>query len=563
MKVYLHLATVLRVLAKHGLKEVAERIRFSGKGAKDAEYEPAKSFLMASLPTPERMRLILEELGPSFIKLGQLLSTRADLLPPEYIEELKKLQDRVPPEKFETIERTLRQELKRPVFELFRDLVREPIGSASVAQVHRATLPSGEEVAVKIVRPGIRKRIREDIRLMYFLADKLQKVSGMARALQLSDVVAEFEQTIYKELDMFVEAGSIDKFAANFASVDEVHIPSVYWNLTTKSILTMEFIDGIKMDQVDQIVAHGIDPGEIALIGLRSFSRQLMEFGFFHADPHPGNTIVMYDGRVGLVDFGITGYLDEKTMLQIAGIFYGYSEHNYELVIDALKDLRILEEDRIDMDAFTRDLIEMSEQFYGRALSNVTIKDVYEQVILLILRYQIRMPRNLLLLLKTFVQAEALGKILSSNASILEVTKPFARDLIMRGAGPQRMSKTAVRDLRFTAGFLRTMPELLLNITRQLSKGKQRIEIYHTGFQPLDAKIERGVNRLVVGIVISASLIASAFILNSPKTVIQIPLHWLGFDLIPLTELLGLIGYVMASWLGIWLIVSIFRSGKL
>ncbi len=199
---------------------------------------------------------------------------------------------------------------------------------------------NGDRVAVKVIRPGIERKIREDIHLMVFFAEKLEKMFEFARIIGAVNLVKEFERTIFRELDMFIEGGNIEKFAANFEGSQEIYTARIYWEHTVKSVLVMEYIDGIKMDQVEQIRAAGIDPKEIAMIGLRSFSRQLMDFGFFHADPHPGNVIVMYDGRVSLVDFGIIGYLDEEAMMQVANIFLGYAEHDYDMVMDAFQRCR-------------------------------------------------------------------------------------------------------------------------------------------------------------------------------------------------------------------------------
>lgn len=553
---------IARVLIKHGLGDVVERA-FSRRGK---EGEPGKvkgAPLKPGVLSPRRIRLVLEELGPSFVKLGQLMSTRADIFPPEYIEELRKLQDRVPPIPFAEIQEVIERELKRPVDEIFSEFNREPFAAASVAQVHHATLPSGEKVVVKVIRPGIAKKVREDIRLMYYLADKIEKTFDVGRILAPANLVREFERTIFKEIDMLIEAGSIEKFGYNFRDVDELYIPEVHWDYTTKSILVMERIDGIKMDHVDELRAHGIDPKEVSRIGLRSFSRQLMEFGFFHADPHPGNTIVMYDGRVSLVDFGITGYLDEEMMRQIANIFLGYAEHDYELVMEAFIEAGLLDEETVDLDSFLVDLKDVSESFYGRSLQSISVKDVYDQIIYLALKYHIQLPRNLLLLLKTFVQTEALGKILESDESLLEFTKPYAKKLIERGYDAKKVFKNIGKDARYMGKYAKIMPKFVHDILKQVSKGKQRVEIWHEGFQQFDVKLEKGLNRLTVGLVISASIIAAAMVLNSAQKVLVFNVEFLGLGPVSITTILGIFGYVIATVLGVWLIVSIYRSGKL
>ena len=392
---------------------------------------------------------------------------------------------------------------------------------------------------------------------------KIEKSFEIGRVLGATNLVKEFERNIFKELDMFIEAGSMEKFADNFKESNEIYIPKVYWDCTARSVLVMEHIEGIKLDQVDEIKAHGIDPNEIALIGLRSFSRQLMEFGFFHADPHPGNTIVMYDGRVSLVDFGITGYLDEETMMQIANILLGYAEHDYDMVMDALRDAGLLNDETMDLDSFRIDLKDMSEQFYGRSIKTISVKDVYDQLMQLVIKYRIRLPRNLLLLLKTFMQSEALGKILDSDASILETTRPYATKLLQQGYEAQKLIRSFVKETRSLSSYMKMLPKYVHDILRQAAGGKYRVELWHSGFQQIDTKFEKGINRLTVGMVISASLIAASLILNSSQKVMEFTISFFGVHTVSITALLGLSGYSIATFLGFWLIISIFRSGKM
>ncbi len=551
-------AGITRILAKHGLGDLLDRTVFRGR-ISSLKFDRSNSIYLS----PSRLRRVLEDLGPSFIKLGQLMSTRADLFPPDYVSELKKLQDRIPAIRFEEIQAVIEGELGRPVADIFLEFTSEPLAAASVAQVHHAKLNSGESVAVKVIRPGIEKKIREDIQLMYYFAEKIERAFDIGRIIGAVNLVKEFERNIFRELDMFTEGGNIERFAANFKDNEDLYIPKVYWSHTSRSVLTMEHIDGIKMDQVDEIKAYGIDPQEIAMIGLRSFSRQLMEFGLFHADPHPGNTIVMYDGRVSLVDFGITGYLDEETMMQIAHIFLGYAEHDYDLIMDAFEDAGLIDAETIDLRAFRTDLKDTSEPFYGRTLQTISVKDVYDQVMQLVLKYRIRLPRNLLLLLKTFIQTEALGKILGSDASILEVTRPYASKLLQRGYEAQKIMRNFGNEARRLGGYMRMMPKFVHDLLRAAASGKHRLEIWHSGFQQLDSKIEKGINRLTVGIVISASVIAGSLIMNSSQKVIEFTVNVFGIHTISITSLLGIMGYTLATVLGFWLIISIMRSGKM
>jgi len=549
-------------MLKHGLGDLAERLflrgekRVKGLGGKDL-------FFKSGFPSPRHIRLALEELGPSFIKLGQLMSTRADLFPPDYLEEFKKLQDSVPPVPFPAIQKVIEEELKKPLAEIFKVFDPVPVAAASVAQVYWAELAGGEKLAVKVIRPGIDKKIRQDIRLMYYLAEKIESRYEIGEILGMTNLVKEFERVIFRELDMFIEAGSIEKFALNFKGSDEIYVHKVYWEYISRSVLVMERIDGIKMDQVENIRAHGIDPKEIANIGLRSFSRQLMEFGFFHADPHPGNTLVMYDGRVALVDFGITGYLDEQTMHQIANIFLGFADHDYDRVLEALWDAGLVNQETMNIQNFLIDLKDMSEPFYGRSLKTISVRDVYDQIMLLIYKYHIRLPRNLLLLLKTLIQTEALGKILGSEASLLEAARPYARKFLEQHYHYKRLFRDLGRETRITVGYLKNMPKFVHDILRQTAEGKQRWEVWHGGLEDTNRHLSKGVNRLTVGFIISASIIAAAMVLNSNQRIFEVTFNFFGLRTISITALFGLVGYSVATILGLWLIFSIFRSGKL
>ncbi|PID39438.1 MAG: protein UbiB [Proteobacteria bacterium] len=547
-----HFGLISRILIKHGMGEVSDRL----KGRTGAKFG-------SGLPDPARIRRILEELGPSFIKLGQLMSTRADLFPPEYIHELAKLQDQVPPLPFDGIRRLIEAELERPVDQLFAHIDESAMAAASVAQVHAARLKTGEKVAVKVIRPGIEKRIRKDIQVMYYVAARFERSFELGRIVGAVNLVKEFERTIFRELDMFIEAGNIERFTRSFADVKEIYIPDVHWDYTAKSVLVMEYIDGIKMDRVDEIRRQGIDPGEVAMIGLRSFSRQLMAAGIFHADPHPGNTLVMYDGRVSLVDFGIVGYLDQETMMQIAHLFLGFAEHDYDMVMEAFEAAGLVDPRRIDVKNFREDLKDMAEPFYGRSLKTISVKDVYDQVMRLVFKYQIHLPRNLLLLFKTFIQTEALGKILGSEASLLEVTRPYAKKLLQQGYEARKVLKNMGRDIKLFGGYLRQMPHLAHGMFKRLATEGPRIQVNHGGLDDSAKKFESGINRLTLGMVVAASLVAASLILNSTRKVLLFEVDFFGVQTLSVTDVLGFSGYIIATLLGLWLIFSIVRSGKM
>ncbi|MBI5206237.1 MAG: AarF/ABC1/UbiB kinase family protein [Candidatus Firestonebacteria bacterium] len=558
------LRQIIKVFLKHGFGNFISKLDFGDiitvfnkiEFFKTSESEKKK------LSMPERLRLAFEELGPTFVKLGQLLSTRPDYIPNEYIQEFKKLQDNVPPFHHSEIEKIIKKEYgpDAAVENVFKEFNNKPIAAASVAQVHIATLHSGEEVAVKIQRPNIEKIIRQDIRILYRIASMIEHNFEESKLFDPKGLVNEFEKTILKELDFVTEASSIEKFKVNFKNFHDIYIPAVYWDYTTSQILVIERIHGIELDEVDKMLAQGQDPKKVASIGLNCFCKQIMEDGFFHADPHPGNSMVMSDGRVALIDFGITGYLDNDLMENIANIFIGYSEHDYEKLVETFFSMGLLNEES-DITLFKQDLKDVSEPFYGRSLNHINIKDIFDKIIQLCLKHNIKLPRDLLLLLKTFLQIESLGRKLDPETSVLETAKPYARRLLQKAQDPRIAIKNFKKDMSEFYSLMKIIPENVKKILLKLSEGKQRIELLHLGLESIDSDLVRGVNRITVGMIISASIMGSAWVISARSDIL--PIEIAGIGKISLTTLLGLCGYNIATILGVWLVISIVKSGKL
>jgi ubiquinone biosynthesis protein len=271
----------------------------------------------------------------------------------------------------------------------------------------------------------------------------------------------------------------------------------------------------------------------------------------------------MSAGCVGIVDFGIMGFLDDDMMRHVAHLLLGFAEHDYDMVMEALEDAGILRPNMENLQEFRTDLKDVAEPFYGRSLRTVSVRDIYDQVMQLVLKYHIKLPRNLLLLFKTLIQTEALGKILESHASLLEVSRPYAKKFLEKSYDPQNLFTGMAKDAREFGSYLKSAPRWIHDILKQTAAGKQRIELHHTGFSEMDTRLEKGINRLTIGIVIAASTIAASLILNSSQKVIEFSVDFLGRQTLSITGILGLAGYTIATFLGIWLIVSIFRSGKM
>ncbi|MFQ5646057.1 MAG: ABC1 kinase family protein [bacterium] len=554
------LTEIAVVLIKHGFFDIGYKLHLPGFARlfQVSRYQKENDWI--SLPTPERTRMVFEDLGPTFIKLGQMLSLRSDIIPEEFVEEFKKLQDQVPPVSYKEIEKVITSELKLPVSEIFQEFDVNAWAAASVAQVHIAELFSGEKAAVKIVRPGIKKTIKKDIRIMYRAAELLTQHSEVAEMFDPVEVVAEFENTIFKELDMYIEASNIDRCARNFRDIPEVRLPGIYWKNLSKSVLVTEYIEGFGTDDIEEMKKRGIQPSDISRIGFQCFAKQIMEDGFFHGDPHPGNAIVTPEGKMALVDFGIVGYLNDKMMRHIASIFLGYSEHNYDRLIKTFARMRLIDEEKVDLSGFADDLFEVSEPFYGRDLDQISMQDIFDRVIYMSRKYHIKLPRNLLLLFKTMLQMESVGRRLDPSANMLQTARPYAKNLLGKGQDPKNLMYGFQEDLSNYMRAHMEMPVQTQRVIRKLAEGDVTIRTKIAGLETIDKDIGRGINRLTMGIVISASLIAAAMVLNSSEKLESV-LPMLGLDSsVNLTHLLGIAGYLLATLFGVWLTISIIRS---
>ncbi len=557
------LRQIIKVFLRHGFGGIIDKLKLSEYISILSKIELFKQDIDdKKLTLPERIRLAFEELGPTFVKLGQLLSTRPDYVPAEYIQEFKKLQDNVPPFHHGEIEKIIKKEYGADVTtdKLFKSFNFKPIAAASIAQVHIATLHTGEEVAIKMQRPNIEKIIKQDIRILYKLASILENNLEESKLFDPMGLVNEFEKTILKELDFIAEASSIDKFRENFKNFKDIYIPKVYWDYTTHNILVIERIHGIELDEIVKIQEAGHNPKKVASIGLNCFCKQIMEDGFFHADPHPGNSMVMADGRVALIDYGITGYLDKDMMECLANIFIGYAEHDYDKLIETFFAMDILTDDKY-LPLFKQDLKETSEPFYGRSLKHINMREVFDKIIQICIKHNIKLPRNLLLLFKTFLQIESLGRKLDPEVSVLETAKPYAKRLLEKGQDHHTILKKLKKEVTEMYSLIKIIPDNVNKVLVKLIDGKQRIELMHLGLDNIDTDLVRGINRITVGMIISASLMGSAWVISARSDILLINI--VGIGKVSLTTLLGICGYNIATILGIWLVFSIIRSGKL
>lgn len=540
---------IVAVLIKHGFYSVVERMNLhrimplSKRLRKRAVEE-------AELSLPERIRLVFEELGPTFIKLGQLLSTRPDIFSEEYIEEFRKFQDKVPPFSFDKAIQQIESEFKRKADELFLEVEKEPIAAASIAQVHRAVLLDGSEVVVKVQRPGIEKTIDTDISIMYTLANLLLKYFPELAILGPVAIVDEFSRTIRKEMNFTLEASNTMKFRNMFKDNPHVYIPDVYWEFTSNRVLTLERIKGIKIDNVEKLKNEGIDPARIAHILGETFLRMVMVEGFFHGDFHAGNIFVLGPEEIALVDFGITGRITDELKESLATMFIGLATQDYDTLVDEYARMGLLP-DGIDLLEFKRDYRDLMEPYFAKPFEHTSLGELLMGYIRVSFRYGIRHPKELLLLNKCTIEIEGIGRVLDPKIDLLKEAQPYAKEFIKERFRPGKVLGEVVDDIKEVNALVKEAPSQLRQIMKKMVNDKFTIDFVHVGLENFISEIDRSSNRISFAVIIAAVIIGSSMIIQS-----GVGPMFLGYPII------GIMGFAFAGILGLSLAISILRSGR-
>jgi Predicted unusual protein kinase len=501
---------------------------------------------------PEHMRMALEELGPTFIKLGQMVSTRTDLIPPAYQAELVKLQDEAPVIPTEQIEQVLRDELGAGPDELFATFDRTPLAAASIGQVHAATLSDGTEVVVKIRRPGVIEKIEADLELLHHLAVSANQHWELARQYDVVALVQEFSQALRAELDYIREGHNAERFATNFASNATVHIPRVYWNHTTVRVLTLERIRGLKISDVVAIEAAGLERPLIARRTASLLLKMVFEDGFFHADPHPGNFFVEQGGRIGVIDFGLVGTVDAATQEQLVNVLLALTKQDTQRLVDALLALGVTHQVK-DRQGLEHALSQLLSRYYGRALGELKVGPLLEETFTIMRTYRLQLPSQLALLLKTVVMSEGMGMQLDPNFHLAELLAPYAQRMILRQFSPFFWTKQVGEASLDMAWLGVELPQHLRRLLPMLERGEMQMSIRPIDVEPLLHRLELICNRIVLGILTAAFIIGLAILL-----LVYHPASW--------QQWAGpafMIGFFSALVLGVVIAWGILRSRRL
>lgn len=488
------------------------------------------------LNVPQRIRLVLEELGPTFIKLGQIASTRADLLPADWIEEMKKLQDMVPPVPFEDIRKTIEKSLKSPIGVIFSSIDPVPVASASIAQVHFAELHNGTKVAVKVRRPGIGPLIESDVSVMHTLAEFLEKYVPASRRYKPLEVVKEFARSIDTEQDFSVEAVNINRFETLFKGDTRIQIPQVYWNYTTQECLTMERLNGIPIDETEELKRRGLDINKIATNGVELFFRQVFEFGVFHADLHPGNIFVRDDGVIIYLDFGIVGRLDRDLRRYLANMLYYLVRKDYYKMAQLHRDMGLIGMD-VNLAEFEEALRDIAEPIFGRSLEHINVSSLLMKLFHTARHFNMVLQPNLLLLQKSMVIIEGVGRQLSPDINIWEVAKPLIyKWMVKEKFSPKAFVNKKMQDTEELANAVFDIPTRVNDLLRKTQRNELRIGFVHHRLDIIASGMD-GAGRRIGGGFFAGSLVIAATLVTiykqeSTPVFFGLPsLAWIGYGL--------------------------------
>ncbi|MFP4105421.1 MAG: ABC1 kinase family protein [Phycisphaerae bacterium] len=541
---YRHIFTVL---TKYGFEEVVDSIR---RGTKPSSTQARGHFKGHS--RPERARMALEELGPTFVKFGQLLSTRADLLSPEYLHELRKLQDAVRPVPFARIRKAIETQLGGTLSDHYRTFEKEPLAAASIAQVHRAETLKGEPVAVKVRRPGVVEAIRDETEILEDLGDLLKSTFAIEETMDPKRLVNEVTSTIRKEADMSNELRNLVRFRRSFKDDPTVHVPKAYPELSAEGMVTMEFIDGIKPSNREKLVAQGYQPEKIARRYARFMLRQIFDQGLFHTDPHPGNIMILPDNVVAILDLGQVARLGSRNQDLLAELVLAIVHQDAETLIHAFEQEEMLT-DKTNRSELAWDMEELLDVYHNMPLKDIPFGRMMQQTFTLIRQHHVRPPEAFTLMLKCLITIESLAKGLNPDFQLIEELRPFARRISLKQLDPRELIRKARTTVKDVGGLLQRLPADVSGVLSKIRRGDFQVHVQHQHLETLISTLDKSSNRLSFAMITTGLLIASSMLVSETGTV---------FGLIDF-QTLGVIGYCVAAILGFWTLVSIIRSRRM
>ncbi|NCC76649.1 MAG: 2-octaprenylphenol hydroxylase [Clostridia bacterium] len=508
------------------------------------------------LPTGARLRRTLEELGPTFIKIGQILSTRPDLFPVDVLDELKKLQDAIPPFPFIDVKAIVEAELSGPLEQIFADFAEKPVASASLAQVHKATLQSGRVVAVKVQRPDIRNVIDADIEILRDVAEFLDQHTHYGQFYDFPSIVLDFEKSIHAELDFTREAENMDTFKQHFAHDPGIAVPEVNWIYTTPRLLTMSYLKGLPITDLALLEQVGIDRIELARRLTTSVCNQVFRDGFFHADPHPGNLLILSDGTVAFLDLGMVGKLSDERRQMITEFFIGVTTRNSRMVVKALVDLesKVRQE---DLRQFEQAVARMIDTYLDKPWREIHLADLFRETFNCAYRYHIKIPHEYAILAKTFGTLQGVLAELAPELNTFEVLSPIARKMMVQSFSAHALSQRFLRLFWKQKDQLADLPKSLIRLANRLGDEDFKIQFEIKDLHRLQDHLDRAFNRVAFSVMLlSVSIIIAGVILGSSISAEA------GSDLVQLNRMVLRGGLILASGLVLVLVISVLRSTR-
>ena len=545
------LRQIVNAFVKHGLGHMVKLAGLEGYISVGKRLLLRKDGETVSYSNAQRMVMVFEELGPTFIKLGQILSTRKDQLPREYIVEFEKLQDTTTALPFEQMVMVFQREFGKSPEEIFDHVEKNPIASGSIGQVHAARLKTGEEVVVKIRKPGIEHLINADIKILYFLAQQIEKVTPKEGMFSPVGMVKEFEMVISNELDFAMEGKNIERFQHNFQGDPKVHFPAVYWEYSSPRVLVMERIEGIPIGEIDRLRQAGHDLKALAETLFNLCLKQLFIDAFFHADPHPGNFIVMQDGVIGIIDCGMVGFMEEYFVNAFIDCFAGIFLKDYDLVVRGYLAVGTITEE-IDLAAFKNDIRNFAEHYMNISLNTVSIGSILDDVIAIAVRHKMKIPPTMLFISKALVTAEGTIRKLDPAFDFMGHSIKFAKNLVVKKKfDPKKLLADGFDFIAGISALAQSMPKQTSRILSMIEAKNIGMEIKVTGSQDFNKKMESAAACIALAVISAGLGVASSL-------VIQAKIKPLFHDI----SMLGLFGYTMAVVLGFWVVLLIIKELK-
>lgn len=542
--------TIVSTLTRNGLGYAADELSDKGKTwfRKDEEADFAQGNKLGV-----RIRLMLEQLGPTFVKLGQIASTRSDWIPADIIKELQKLQDQVKPFSYSEVAKLVESELQAPISSIFHSFSENPLAAASIGQVHEAVLKNGARVIVKIQRPGIQETIETDLEILAEWARISEKRMDWAKHYHLRDAVDELSRALLNELNYLEEARNAEKIKAN-NKLPYIYIPNIYWDYTTKRVLTMEYMAGIPLSGLVQLDEAGFDCKKLAHHLATAIFTQIFEHGFFHADPHPGNVMALPDGRLAFLDFGMVGSLPNHLKEHFVSFVIALRNQSSKGVIRAISRMGVIPED-VDHDKLHEHVDELRQKYYQIPLNQVSVGAAVQDLFNVAYSHRIRIPREITMLCKSMITMEGVATALDPEISVLDVAEPFGKKMFLNRLNPFELGKQVLEEIPDYIDLVREMPSSFKQLAKIMRQGKLRVEADSPQLDQLPAKLDRLINRLSFSIVLLAlSIVMLGLIIGAAITGTTSPV----IGKIPIIET----GFLIALLMFLWLIFAIFRSGR-